>query len=310
MLNNPNEWHNIEEEVEDLTVQSSVESEPVAPADFVKSNMQYMKLGVFLLVVAIVAGLAVFNKMQSKRQEIAEVPRGADQMANYFYDQASSSDPKAKSSDQMAVVDVNLDNSETAVSQQVSSPTAPPLGSAVTATNVPPVSGVDGTKYSRDIASPAINKKVVVVPVGNEGRENPFLPFREKKVIATAQQGSGVSFDIIEPPPALSIDEKAASLLKATISGIMYDYRSPSAIININGEDQLVRKNDRLSGFSILDITKDKVVIKSGTNIYRASVGQSITSEDVNINEVANLRNKFGGSYRPASRGSIEIKAN
>ena len=97
--------------------------------------------------------------------------------------------------------------------------------------------------------------------------------------------------------------------METTISGIMYETRNPSAIININGEDQLVRKNDKLGGYTILDITKDKVVIKSGTNIYRASVGQSISNEEINFNDIPNLRNKFGGAYTTVNRNSINFNA-
>ena len=97
--------------------------------------------------------------------------------------------------------------------------------------------------------------------------------------------------------------------METTISGIMYDYKNPSAIINIDGQDQLVRRGDKLAGYIVLDITKDKVVIKSGSNVYRASVGQSISAEELNINQVANLKRKFAGVNNPNIK-SIEIKPN
>ncbi len=307
MLNNPNEWHNIEEESADISGEA-VNSVPnsVSP-DFIKANMQYIKLGMLVVAVLFIVFLA-FSKIQAKKNEVASQPQTPEQMANYFYDKASSPQSQVQgqtgAEEQMAVVDVNLSNDPNATLPS-SSPSQNPSPS-----NDPLLQAQNG--YSRSLASPDVSRKTVVVSVGDEGRDNPFLPFKEKKVasIAALPSAPNLSFDLVEPPAGLIDDPQAEKLLKTTISGIMYDSRSPSAIVNVNGQDQLVRKNDRLSGFSILDITRDKVVVKSGTNIYRASVGQSIMTEGVNINEVANLKNKFGGSYRPAARNTLEFKAN
>lgn len=63
----------------------------------------------------------------------------------------------------------------------------------------------------------------------------------------------------------------------------MYDARRPSAIVNIDGVDQLVRVGDILSGFEFISITRNKVVIRSDDNIYRASVGQPLNAEKSQI---------------------------
>ena len=72
-----------------------------------------------------------------------------------------------------------------------------------------------------------------------------------------------------------------------------------SAIVNIDGVDQLVRIGDILSGFEFISITRNKVVIRSDDNIYRASVGQPLNAEKItNPIEISNLETKFKGSVR------------
>ena len=79
----------------------------------------------------------------------------------------------------------------------------------------------------------------------------------------------------------------------------MYDSKRPSAIVNIDGVDQLVRIGDILSGFEFISITRNKVVIRSDDNIYRASVGQPLNAEKItNPIEISNLETKFKGSVR------------
>lgn len=312
MLNNPNEWHNIEEETESDASQSITESSDVKPQNFIKDNIKNIKIALLVIAVLFIGVLAVFKKIQSDKAQTDVSLQNSDQLAQSFYDKASG----GSSDEPVAVVDVNLgDTPGTPVQAGPPTTVAPVIPLSAQKPNgdfvieAKAITPTDKYNFNKSL-KPVSNKETVIVSVGNEGRINPFLPFREKKSPNSGGGYNNVNFDIIEPPTTFLPDPKAIQLMETTISGIMYDYRNPSAIVNINGQDQLVRKRDQLNGFTILDITRDKVVIKSGTNIYRASVGQSITTEDVNFNNVSNLNHKFGGSYRPASKNSIVIKSN
>ena len=88
----------------------------------------------------------------------------------------------------------------------------------------------------------------------------------------------------------------------------MFDAISPSAIISVEGQDHLVRKGDRINGYRILNITKDRVIVQNGTNVYRATVGETLTTENnINVNNVYNLQHKFGGASAPKGTKMIEI---
>lgn len=303
MLNNPNEWHNIESE-EELLQQPEVAEEAPAPSlPFSLDKNQLIKIGAGVLIIVVLLVVAISKKVSSNKSALKEQP-GQEELGEYFYDQAGGqpSDPNAT-----VVVDVEGD---TPADQN------PSVATTAGGVAVPtPVGGNPDELMvqSLPIQSKTMNAKTpdkdtVLVSIGGGGRENPFLPYKEKKVVSGNYDNLG--FELVEPPSMSIPDPMAEELMQTTISGIMYDTRNPSAIVNINGEDQLVRRGDRLYGFSILDITRDKVVIKSGSNIYRASVGQSITNEGVNINEVANLQRKFGGRYNQRNVKPIQIRPN
>ena len=114
----------------------------------------------------------------------------------------------------------------------------------------------------------------------------------------TSRFDSGLTV-AIEPPELEPEDKTITKLLETKVTGIMYDARRPSAIVNIDGVDQLVRVGDILSGFEFISITRNKVVIRSDDNIYRASVGQPLNAEKItNPVEISNLESKFKGSMR------------
>ena len=87
----------------------------------------------------------------------------------------------------------------------------------------------------------------------------------------------------------------------------MYSADSPSAIINIAGSDQLVRKGDKFNGFSVEKITKDKVTVRAGKNVYTASVCEILKIESVGVNAIPNLNKKFAGPYSKGKDRIIEI---
>lgn len=142
----------------------------------------------------------------------------------------------------------------------------------------------------------------VTIAIGDVGRKNPFAPVGGKAKQNTefkAANNDGLDFEVIEPPELEPEDETITRLLETKVTGIMYDARRPSAIVNIDGTDQLVRIGDILSGFEFVAITKNKVVIRSDNNVYRASVGQPLNAEKItNPIEISNLETKFKGSVR------------
>lgn len=143
----------------------------------------------------------------------------------------------------------------------------------------------------------------VKVSIGDVGRKNPFVPFAVDKSSAVKSediiQTSSIGFDVIEPPSLAEVNPEISKLFSTKVSGILYDEIRPSAILNIDGFDQLVRIGDTLGEFSILNITKNKVIIKSGVNVYRASVGQPLNAEKVVTSaEISNLEHKFYGSNK------------
>ncbi len=74
------------------------------------------------------------------------------------------------------------------------------------------------------------------------------------------------------------------------------DKYSPSAIINIEGSDYLVKRGDIINHYKVLYIGKNDVIVQLGKNIYKAGVGELLSPTDLNYNTIANLNKKFGGN--------------
>ena len=193
-------------------------------------------------------------------------------------------------------------------------------------------------------------KNVVFVRQG--GRKDPFLPigYRSRAEELLRAKASRASFDddfFYEVPPSKnngdyvvpatkSVYEKEyvenlMNITKFTVNGIMYDPAQPSAILRYNNVDYFVHKGDTFDMFTVADIKKNSVVIKSGTNSYTAVLGQTQTTggyddvevskksnfnevnkyvdtelmpvqganshPDLHVNPVSNLDKKFGGNY-------------
>jgi hypothetical protein len=79
------------------------------------------------------------------------------------------------------------------------------------------------------------------------------------------------------------------------VSGILYDKFSPSAILNIEGNDYLVKKGDVVNNYKVVSILQDSVTVKLGANVYKAGIGEILTEGSLHHNDVSNLSNKFGG---------------
>jgi len=139
----------------------------------------------------------------------------------------------------------------------------------------------------------------IMVSLGHARRLNPFVPHKRATLSTNVSEFASVPFEIIEPPTSITVDENINSLLEAKITGILYDSQSPSAVVVINGVDEFVKTGDKIFGYTITSITKDKVVIAYGKNTFTASIGQLFSPEDITSGRVvSNLEKKFAGSRR------------
>ena len=140
----------------------------------------------------------------------------------------------------------------------------------------------------------------IMVNLGVSGRKNPFLPHPKAAVSKNANADFPVvPFEIIEPPTTVSADPAINKLLETKITGILYDNVSPSAVVVIDGVDEFVKVGDKIWGYTITQITRDKVVIAYGSNTLTASIGQLFSKDEMTGGRViSNLERKFGGSRR------------
>lgn len=145
---------------------------------------------------------------------------------------------------------------------------------------------------SSPISVTATSKGVISIPSGVV-KANPFLPYRDLgdglniKDISTAQ--------LVPPPEIIDENSDAVRVMDTIVSGILYDKYSPSAILNIEGNDYLVKKGDVVNNYKVLSILQDSVTVQLGVNTYKAGIGEILTEGTLNHNDVSNLNNKFGG---------------
>ena len=140
----------------------------------------------------------------------------------------------------------------------------------------------------------------IMVSLGTSGRQHPFLPHARAKAKANqVSDFAAVPFEIIEPPTTYVADPAITKLLEAKITGILYDSASPSAVVVIDGVDEFVKVGDKIFGYTISQITRDKVVISYGSNTFTASIGQLFSQQEMTMGRaVPNLEKKFSGSRR------------
>ncbi len=122
------------------------------------------------------------------------------------------------------------------------------------------------------------------------GRNDPFMPQAESVLLS-----SGTVF-LAPPPETITEDSDAVTVIKTKVSGIMYDETRPSAIINVNEADHLVRIGDTINSYKVLSIDQNHVTVELGANIYKAGVGELFSDDGINFNNVSNLEAKFGSS--------------
>ncbi len=151
------------------------------------------------------------------------------------------------------------------------------------------------------------NDKMVVMKVEDTGRMDPFMPANEveaqkaadaKKNNSLDLEKAKLQYDLVDPPNSSSMDSDAEKIISTKVSGIMYDSDSPSAILNIEGSDYLVRSGDVVNGYKVLSIQPTIVTVQLGANIYQAGVGQLLVTDGIQYNTVSNLDKKFGGAKK------------
>jgi len=131
----------------------------------------------------------------------------------------------------------------------------------------------------------------VTLKVIDDIRPNPFLPYKDYD-FSTINKS-----DIISPPEELTTGSDAERVMDTSVSGILYDTYNPSAIINIEGTEYLVKRGDSVNNYHVLDINNKYVVVKLGKNVYKAGVGEILTQGTIKNSNIPNLENKFGGAY-------------
>lgn len=139
-------------------------------------------------------------------------------------------------------------------------------------------------------AAVSSKRDVIQIPVGIV-KKNPFVPYGNNN----NKVNDVPDFALIDPPEIVDEGSDGARVMDTTVSGILYDKFSPSAILNIEGSDYLVKQGDVVNNYKVLNIARDSVTVKLGANVYRAGIGEILTEGSVNYNNVANLNNKFGG---------------
>ena len=141
------------------------------------------------------------------------------------------------------------------------------------------------------LAIAASRRSIISVPSG-QVNVNPFVPYRN---ISKDRMSDVPAFELVEPPEKLDSNSDAARVMDTIVSGILYDKYSPSAILNIEGNDYLVKKGDVINNYKVLNIMQNAVTVRLGKNVYTAGIGEILTEGNVNYNNVPNLSNRFGG---------------
>jgi len=154
------------------------------------------------------------------------------------------------------------------------------------------VSDISSKFAEISVAAAASPKSVIAIPSGTV-KANPFVPYRD--ITDSGLLHDVPTSNLVEPPIAVNENSEAARVMDTIVSGILYDKYSPSAIINIEGNDYLVKKGDVVNNYKVVNITQDSVTVRLGSNVYKAGIGEILTEGSMNHNEVANLKNKFGG---------------
>ena len=143
------------------------------------------------------------------------------------------------------------------------------------------------------------NINTVSMTITDTGRSDPLLPSNDSSI---SKPKPKMYNDLMPPPETITVDTTATEVITTKVSGIMFDKFNPSAILNIAGQDYLVRTGDIINGYKVLSIGKEVVTVQYGANIYKAGVGELFNGDGINFNTVSNLESKFGGRNNSSNR--------
>lgn len=244
------------------------------------------------IAAIVVAGLFVSNSVYLIAKNIvSQMPIGV--VAQAGPQMPSANDPSGQTVPEMSDPTLSqansLDQNITQDANDIYSQTMNLQGNKTSINTQGALPSTDEIEIMVKGSAPKRNQKMVSIPVSSSGRTNPFLPDSENV--------SPTSFAYLtSPPETLPSDSDAGKVMTTVISGILYDKYNPSAIINIEGADYLVKKGDLINKYKILSISKDQVLVQLGKNVYKAGVGELLTYTNINYNTIANLNKKFGGN--------------
>ncbi len=119
-------------------------------------------------------------------------------------------------------------------------------------------------------------------------------------VIRQPDDISPYSFNLPVPPTTLApATAAAAKITRTKVVGIMYNQTNPSAIINVDDKDYLVRQGDKIIGqeYKVIEINPSWITVSLGSNVYSASIGELFSRDefDKTQNDLYDLKNRFGG---------------
>ena len=171
--------------------------------------------------------------------------------------------------------------------------------------------------------------KMISYDVTTIGRSDPFMPYDEYLVFSQAKSDAiaqanahnaeiariknlqftavreaddinPYSFNLPVPPTSLAGEDAAAAKITRTkVVGIMYNAQSPSAIINVDEKDYLVRPGDKIIGqeYMVDKINPTWITVTLGHNVYSAAIGEQFSKEEIvkYQNDIYDLKNRFGG---------------
>ena len=143
------------------------------------------------------------------------------------------------------------------------------------------------------IAVSTVNRGVISIPSGRVNA-NPFLPYRDIDGSINVQDVP--AYNLLEPPEVVNVNSDAARVMDTIVTGILFDKYSPSAILNIEGNDYLVKKGDVVNNYKVINIAQDSVTVNLCTNTYSAGIGEILTEGTIHYNDISNLNKKFGGA--------------
>ncbi len=318
MLNTPNEWHN-EEDTEEYADEELSEDEEYDEEYYDEDGdggdggdddgglrkkliIASAILFLFLVLVGSLLGAKMMkNKSSTVKQSeapVAEAPIETTETVDVSEETVPAESTDVSGGEDEVSIEIEVEDQTAAVGGEEGGLSIPVETKTAVADEE---SGLQVEVQEVPTVLPGKKDDTVTVSIGDIGRKNPFSPSGSvgTKGVNTQvkKDEDGLNFEVIEPPSLAVESEDIAKLLQTKVTGILYDDKKPSAIININGSDQLVKIGDILSGFEIISITHNKVVIRSDNNVYRASVGQPLNAEKIESPvEISNLETKFWGS--------------